>query len=1126
MVRISELNPLCDPLSFPLLFPNGGFGWSIDSTFTEGDHITHRQYYCFHLNFRAPTPTDFSLLHSSGQLFQLYITMAYLKVEKSNLDFLRRNQRVLKSENYNVLERALRNHGDANVRIGTQIILPSTFIGSPRNMHQLYLDNMAIVHKFGPPDLFITFTCNPDWPEIRDHLGTNQTPNLRPDLSSRVFKMKADAFIKEITSGRVFGEVIAFSYVIEFQKRGLPHMHLLIRLCPSASIRNRDDVDRHVSAEIPPFDLAPNLHDLVLRFNIHGPCTPGRCLDNGVCTKKFPKELTDETIYADRSYPLYRRRNYVSVNRHGRTLTNELVVPYSPYLTSKYQGHINVEVCSSLASVKYLYKYMYKGFDATSLEFSTAPNGASGQATLNVDEIRAYQEARYLTGPEACWRLLEFPLHDSSHSIVRLSVHLENEDVVIFDADRPPTLENLSQSRNSTLLAFFSLCRDDAHARTLKYTDIPYDYRWDKPTRSWVRRIDERKVISRMYNVNPTEIERFALRKLLLEIPGPTSFQFLKTGPYGHQYNSYRESAIAWGLLNNDNEWHQCLAEAATWKFPASLRWLFATICSLHQPPNANELWISFKDQMTEDLCRRYSPEAAEQLALREIACFFDSLTNSSSFAQLGLPYDPELAREYLEASNDTISRRQAKRFARVRLRKLRNNELQLAAYNEIMSAVMNPESPTRLFYIDGPGGSGKTFLYNTLIYSLIAKRKKVLAVSWTGISASLLPYGKTSHITFGLPLLITETTTLRHSDRTRIWREIRDADVIVWDEITLVSKHALRSVNAFIQRVMDDNRQFGNKIIVTGGDWRQCLPVLKHGHRAAIVENTVKAGDIWGHMKTLTLRSNMRAGRGQEDFSQWLLSIGDGTIGDTVDVDDEMHTCTEENLIEELFHEYIHGGDTAEISTRAILCPKNEDTIQLNEKVLNLIQEHPIRNYKSVDYLEDPTHSDNVLFPVELLQSLNPNGFPLHDLKLKIGCVVMLIRNLNVKEKLTNGTRCIVIGLQDSTIVVKRIHEGKILPEPIFIPRIKFTSSEVDVGVQFNRHQFPLRLAYAITVNKSQGQTLSRVGLYMKSDIFTHGQLYVALSRVRQKRHIYICQFPQERQTLTNVVYREIFHT
>jgi hypothetical protein len=260
-----------------------------------------------------------------------------------------------------------------NVEPGVPIILPSSFTGSPRNMHQYFQDAMSIVAKYGKPDLFITYTCNPKCPEIQNNLQQNESAENRPDLVARVYKSHLAELLKDVKERHIFGVPAAHVHVIEFQKRGLPHCHMLVILRNEDKMRHRDDIDRIGSAEFPNENDDPVLYELVKKFMVHGPCGTDNpsspCMDNGSCQKKFPKNFREETLLNMNGYPEYRRRNTgitVQVGRHS--VDNRNVVPFNSYLLKKYRSHINVEICSSVKSIKYIFKYVYKGHDCASTE--------------------------------------------------------------------------------------------------------------------------------------------------------------------------------------------------------------------------------------------------------------------------------------------------------------------------------------------------------------------------------------------------------------------------------------------------------------------------------------------------------------------------------------------------------------------------------------------------------------------------------------------------------------------------------------------------------------------------------------------------------------------------------------
>ena len=183
----------------------------------------------------------------------------------------------------------------------------------------------------------------------------------------------------------VLGRPLGYVYTIEFQKRGLPHADILLILCDTATPRDIVEYDRIVCAELPDPVLQPRLHAIVKRCMIHGPCGVAKksapCSRDGRCSKRFPKAFSAITTNAEDGYPVYRRRdNGRVVNVGGAQLDNRWVVPYNPYLLLKFNAHINVEICSTVSAVKYLYKYVYKGRDGLWVHW--APGGHQPWALL------------------------------------------------------------------------------------------------------------------------------------------------------------------------------------------------------------------------------------------------------------------------------------------------------------------------------------------------------------------------------------------------------------------------------------------------------------------------------------------------------------------------------------------------------------------------------------------------------------------------------------------------------------------------------------------------------------------------------------------------------------------------
>ena len=493
----------------------------------------------------------------------------YVKIESQRLNYIRQNQQQLRVESYQGLIDQLQIQTEnLQLQPGRMVILPSSFQGSPRALLQNYQDAMAIISKYGKPDLFITFTCNPRWKEIIENLYEGQQPYDRPDLLARVFKMKLKELINDICQKQIFGVVVANVHVIEFQKRGLPHCHMLFHLRNEDKLRDCDDIDHIISAEIPDPIANPVLHEIVKSCMIYGPCgdlnPKSTCMKDGHCTKKYPKEFVGTTNELFDGYPQYRRRkNNVTVNIRGVTVDNRWVVPYNPWLVEKYQAHINVEACMSVRSVKYLYKYIYKGHDCIELEFREEHN--------NHDEISTFVDARYISAPEAAWRIFEFYMHHQSHTIIRLPVHLPDQQNVYFQTGKADEAVDRAGTHHTQLTAWFELNQSGNESANLLYTDVPLHYVFNNSLKKWRRRQrGSDKVISRIYTVHPSENERYFLRFLLLHVCGAKSFEDFRSID-GRTHSSFKDACNALGLLNDDREWHNTLLEAAIFQMPSQL---------------------------------------------------------------------------------------------------------------------------------------------------------------------------------------------------------------------------------------------------------------------------------------------------------------------------------------------------------------------------------------------------------------------------------------------------------------------------------------------------------------------------------------------------------------------------
>lgn len=218
-------------------------------------------------------------------------------------------------------------------------------------------------------------------------------------------------------------------------------------------------------------------------------------------------------------------------------------------------------------------------------------------------------------------------------------------------------------------------------------------------------------------------------------------------------------------------------------------------------------------------------------------------------------------------------------------------------------------------------------------------------------------------------------------------------------------------------------------------------------------------------------------------------------------------------------------GTSTAKFLTdRTILSARNDDVNDINVEALKIFPGNVI-SYLSADKNADDDMRDPIManrYPVEYLNSLNPAGLPLSDLQLKVGCPVILIRNLAPRDGLCNGTRLRVVRCAQR-IIEAEILTGDKAGNLVFIPRISLTPSGSELTIPITRRQFPIRLAFAMTINKSQGQSVKFVGIDLRTPVFTHGQLYVALSRCTTFNRITILLPSEQDTSTTNIVYPEV---
>ncbi|XP_065370863.1 uncharacterized protein LOC135963006 [Calliphora vicina] len=1138
--RIAETHRSYDALQYPIILPYGEDGYHFElrqinpaTNVTTRKKVSAMDFYAYRIMIRQ----NVNHVLNCRELFHQYIVDMYAKIETERLLYIRRNQAKLRVDNYIHLRDALNNQNYINPNeLGQAIILPATFTGSPRHMQEYCQDAMTYVRSYGRPDLFITFTCNPKWNEIISELSNGQKSAHRHDITARVFKQKLKSLMDFIVKCHVFGETRCWMYSVEWQKRGLPHAHILIWLVEKITPNLIDNI---ISAEIPDPNIDPDLHEIVIKNMIHGPCgiinTHSPCMVDGKCTKKYPRQLLPQKISGNDGYPLYRRRSVddggqtISVKINENDVDNRWIVPYCPLLSKTFKAHINVEYCHSVKSIKYICKYVTKGSDMAIFSLQN-PN----------DEITQYQMARYISSNEAVWRILGFPIHERHPTVVHLSVHLENGQRVYFTEGN--ARERATEPPATTLTSFFDLCRMDLFAKTLLYSEIPTYYTWNASTRKFQRRKQGKPVagwpnlystdaLGRVYTVHPQNSECFYLRLLLINVPGPTYFENLRTVD-GEICATYREACQKLQLLENDSHWETTLADAAAINHPSKIRTLFAIILVSCSPANPKELWNKFKTYMAEDILHRErvttnnaTIELNERMYNEALILLEDKCLEIKNVALIDVgmispirsrtdAHDQDLRRERDYNTQDLES------LLEENLPHLQQE--QRIAYNTTMAAISNKHGG--LYFIDAPGGTGKTFLISLILAKVRSQKHIALAIASSGIAATLLDGGRTAHSALKLPLKpqFYEDYTCNIKKNSSMGKVLQQCEIIVWDECTMAHKKSLEALDRTLQDLRSNNKIFGGALVLLAGDFRQTLPVIPGSTPADELNACLKSSYLWKHVHTLKLTTNMRV-QLQRDasastFSKQLLDLGNGKMPihpTTKCITFPSDFCRMTQSIQELINcVFPNIGQNFKnkqwLCERVLLAAKNIDVNSINSNILNTIDGN-LKIYKSIDTVTNI--EDVVNYPVEFLNSLDLPGFPPHDLQLKIGAPIILLRNID-PPRLCNGTRLIVKKLMNN-LIEATIITGKYNGSDVLLPRIPMITSEMPFD--FKRLQFPIRLAFAMTINKAQGQSLQVCGLNLENPCFSHGQLYVACSRVGKPTDLYV--YAPEGKT-KNIVY------
>jgi hypothetical protein len=379
----------------------------------------------------------------------------------------------------------------------------------------------------------------------------------------------------------------------------------LLFLHPSCKYPAPDDIDKIISAEIPNPDTQKELYLLVQKHMMHGPCgvgfTSSPCMNDGRCSKYYPKKNEENTIVDKDGYPIYRRRSKShTITKSGKIMDNTHVVPYNPYLLLKYQAHINMEWCNQCTSIKYLFKYINKGYDRITAAIER-PNQGKKAKSENVDEVKEYIDCRYVSPSEACWRIFSFPIHGRKPAVERLYYHLEGEHSVYFqDYETIDEVLLKPSVTESMFMAWLEANKKYTQARTLTYGQFVSKFVYNRKKKEWKPR-KRGCTIGRLIWVPPSTGELYYFRMMLTVIKGPTTYDDIKK--IGDtQYFSYRDACFAMGFLGDDKEYINAIKESKDWGSGSFLRKLFVTMLLGNTMNRPKHVWDETKHWLADGI--------------------------------------------------------------------------------------------------------------------------------------------------------------------------------------------------------------------------------------------------------------------------------------------------------------------------------------------------------------------------------------------------------------------------------------------------------------------------------------------------------------------------------------------
>jgi hypothetical protein len=685
--------------------------------------------------------------------------------------------------------------------------IPSALRGSPGSRYEGVQKCTALAVKLGPPTLFLTFTANSEWAEFRAALRPNESWWHHPHLLCRYFHHRLNELLHDLQEGVSLGVRTSWIVsVVEFQARGMPHAHLLVRLSDVGSLSG-EIVDRFLSCAHEGC-TDPVLKEIVGRFMVHQ-CRPERChkqyrgkkVANPRCFWQFPKPYKAATSVNPSS-------GYWDTRR---VLGDGNIVHYNANLLKKFQCHLNVEIAANDRSISYLFKYFHKG-----------PTKVFCKATF-ADNVEDFFRASTLCSFEASWSVLGFPFRFSWPEVRLLPVVLPGEDKRVFTPESYDA--TLARDPNTVLHRYLSR---DPSLSEWTYTELWQNFRIaagryqvkGSGLTQFTPRTQQDNSIAVMLPPRLKEKERFCLYLLLLYLPGCRSHEQLRA-PHATFYDACVSRGI---FVNSESSYWSAALEHSPFLSPDKVQkiFLYAYVTGGVSPTSfllqhwekmrERPTWTSW--QVLSALARLFARESIDITTVVNVADFTDREFNLDDVLADVDETEDLPAETHIELT-----------------------EKQRQVVDGITASI-DADVDDRFCFLNGIAGSGKTTTIRSLVSTLRQRGKHVVCCAATGIAASLLPEGTTAHRLFGLPIEENNEVGAKQSTigaQTMQARILQKMDVLVIDEISMMHIAVIAVMDRTLQDLRQNTKKMGGTAVICAGDFHQFGPVTR-GSPASVV--------------------------------------------------------------------------------------------------------------------------------------------------------------------------------------------------------------------------------------------------------------------------------------------------